>query len=52
MENGECPANTNVFMRLEGKSTGGIKLIDTDLSGAKTPIEYGANVVQKVEVVK
>ena len=52
LEKGECPLNTNVFMKLEGKSTGGIKIIDTDLSGAKTPVEYGADVVQKVETVK
>jgi polygalacturonase len=44
IEEGFCPANTDVFMSLEGKGTYGIKITNTDLSSAKTPVKYGPDV--------
>jgi polygalacturonase len=40
----ECPANTAIFMKLEGKDTENIQLIHTDLSKAQTKIESGKEV--------
>ncbi len=44
IDRGVCPENTDVFMSLKGKETDGIKIEHTDLSSAKTPVEYGPGV--------
>ncbi len=46
LDKGFCPANTGVFMKVEGKETARIKILNTDLSPAKTPVEYGPDVEQ------
>lgn len=44
MQSLECPTNTVLFMKLEGKNTANIQLINTDLSKAKKDIELGKEV--------
>ncbi len=41
IERGFCPPGTNVFIKIAGKDTEKIRLLDTDLSLAKFPVEYG-----------
>jgi polygalacturonase len=43
IDNGYCPPGTNVFMSVEGKGSVNIKIVKTDLSGAKSAVEYGAD---------
>ncbi|MBN1348325.1 glycoside hydrolase family 28 protein [candidate division KSB1 bacterium] len=43
IENGFCPKNTNVFMKVKGKDTKSIRVMKTDLSSAKIAVEYGDN---------
>jgi len=38
-----CPTGAGVFLHVGGKSSSNIKLIATDISSAKVPIEYGAD---------
>ena len=40
IENPACPNNTNVFLRLEGKATQNIRLIDADLTNARTDVQF------------
>ena len=47
-----CPAGTNVFLEVEGNSTKNVRIIDTDLSSAKIPVEYGKNVNHTVVKLK
>ncbi len=44
IDNGFCPRGTDVFMNVAGKETNGIKILNTDLKSAKTPVQYGADV--------
>ncbi len=41
LDQGFCPANTGVFMKVEGKETAGVKITHTDLSPAKVPVNFG-----------
>ena len=40
IKNGYCPVGTNIFLSVEGNGTKNIKLINTPVSNAKTPVEY------------
>jgi polygalacturonase len=44
IEGGTAPAGVDVFLKVEGASTSGIRLIGVDVSRAKTPVELGAGV--------
>ncbi len=44
LDKGFCPPNTDVFMKVAGKQTSGIKVSNTDLNSAKTPVDYGPDV--------
>ncbi len=50
IENGFCPPNTDVFMKLEGKGTADIRIVHTDLSPAKTPVQLGPDVAKNALV--
>lgn len=52
IEKGFCPPNTDVFMSVEGKGTSGIKIIDTNLKSAKTPVKYDPDVNTNVVIQK
>ena len=43
IENGYCPKGVNVFMKVMGKDTENIRLVNTDLSCARVPVEYESN---------
>jgi DNA sulfur modification protein DndE len=45
MQSIECPINTVLFMKLEGKNTTNIQLINTDLSKAQKATEFGKEVI-------
>lgn len=52
MQNLDCPTNADLFMKLEGKNTANIQLINTDLSKAKKGIEFGKEVDTKTLIHK
>ncbi len=52
IDSGYCPPNTDVFMTVKGKGTQGVKIVNTDLSPAKTPIDYGADVDKNAVIRK
>jgi polygalacturonase len=47
-----CPKNTPLFMKLEGKNTTNIQLINTDLSEAQKSIESGKEVGKNAVIQK
>ena len=44
IDKGFCPQGTDVFMNVAGKETSGIRIMNTDLKSAKTPVQYGPDV--------
>jgi len=44
IEGGAAAPGTDVYLRVDGAATSGIRLLDVDLKNAKTPVETGANV--------
>lgn len=47
-----CPMNTDLFMKLEGKNTENIQLINTDSSKAKKDIEFSEGVSKNALIKK
>lgn len=47
-----CPMNTDLFMKLEGKNTANIQLINTDSSKAKKDIEFSEGVSKNALIKK
>lgn len=52
MQNIDCPANTTLFMKLDGKYTADIQLVNTDISKAKKDVEFGKDVDKNVLIRK
>ena len=52
IENGYCPEGVNVFMKVIGKDTENIRLVNTDLSYARIPVEYESNSNKKAVIWK
>ncbi len=50
IDKGVCPKGTDVFLYVGGKNSSNIKLVDTDISSAKTPVKYGADADSKAVV--
>ena len=51
LTNVKCPKGTGVFMKVNGNSTSGIIIKDSDLTPAVTPVEYGSEVNKNAVVI-
>ena len=52
IEKGICPDGTDVFVSVSGKSSGNIKVIDTPLNTARTPVKYEDGADSSAVIVK
>ncbi len=48
LDRGFCPEDAGTFMKVMGEKTHGVEILNTDLSAAKVPVEFGAGVDQNV----
>lgn len=52
IENVTCPNDVNVFMKVRGKEVENIRIVNTDLSPARVPVEYGSTSCQNAVIWK
>jgi len=52
LDEGFCPANTDVFMNVEGEKSADVRIVNTDLSRAKTPVKYGPGAAKDAVILK
>lgn len=52
IKDGYCPEGTNIFLNIDGTSSKNIQLINTSVSNAKTPVEYGNGVSTNAVIQK
>ena len=52
LKNITCPADTELFMKLNGKRTEHIRIIDTDLTAVKEAFSFGKEVNEKAVVME
>jgi polygalacturonase len=52
IEKSVAPAGTDVFLKLAGTNSGGIRIVASDLSGAKQPFVTGAGVATNAVTIK